>query len=163
MTDKKYECPVDGCDYTNKHGSVIAHAVGKKDDKHAGLAYQEVRKVIDRQGAIDGQSEDTDKEPVNESPDSGTERDEMSVFDEPTPDRQEDTDDPDEAKIHADASWPLVPSQRVTGTDGKTYLTEAGDRIVSSPDGDAIALTAGQSLKTRDGRHIQTEQGDYLA
>jgi hypothetical protein len=161
MTNEpQYRCPVDDCSYTNKHGSVIAHAVGKKDEKHAGLAYQEVRKVLDQAGPIDG-STDAPKDPEPDA--EPTESDEMSVFDEPTPDRQGDTTDKDQAKVHAGASWPLKQGQHVTGADGNTYQTEAGDRVVSSPDGDAIPLTAGQTLETADGRYIQTEQGDHLA
>jgi hypothetical protein len=136
---------------------VIAHAVGKKDDAHAGLAYQEVRRRLDEQEP-DGM--EPSKEPDGEAADNS----ELSVFDEPSPDRQTDTADPTAATNHADTSWPVKGGQTVSGADGNTYRTDAGDRVVVSPDtSDAIALSAGETLETTDGSHIQTEQGDYLA
>ena len=156
MSEHQYTCPIDGCEYTNRHGSVIAHAVGKKDDAHAGLAYQEVRRSLDEQTPDGGQAKEPDG--------TADEADDMSVFDEPSPDRQADTESADTAASHADTSWPLRGGQTVAGTDGNTYRTDSGDRIVVSPDDDsAIPLTAGQKVETTDGERFQTEQGDYLA
>lgn len=165
MTDEpQFQCPVDGCSYENAHGSVIAHAVGKKDEAHAGLAYQEVRQTLDSAGPVSGTDEATDRDPQGDTVDmdtsGGTDESGVSVFDEPQPDRQPN----DESVSVSDDSWPLVPEQKVTGVDGKTYRVEAGDRVTADgSDGDAIPLTAGQTLQTTDGRQIQTEQGDYLS
>lgn len=164
MTDQEYECPVDGCTYRNAHGSVIAHAVGKKDEAHAGLAYQEVRKSLDAAGPVDGTDEETSREPEGKTVDMNTSGGEnssgVSVFDEPSPERQPNSKDVDVSED----SWPLVPEQKITGADGNTYRVEAGDRVTADgSDPDAIPLTAGQTVKTTDGNHIETEQGDYLA
>lgn len=46
----EYHCPVAECDYTNAEGSVIAHAVGKKDEAHRGFTYQGLRGTLEPVG-----------------------------------------------------------------------------------------------------------------
>ena len=156
-----HRCPIDGCDYENdSSGSVIAHAVGKKDDAHAGLAYQEVKNMVEGAEPDTDESDASDGGGANRpapTPGGSSERDTddadggMSVFDSP---------DYNPAVEGSTQSWPIVAGQTVEATNGDVYETDAGDRVAD--DGE-IPLAAGQTLQTTDGDTIQTEQGDYLA
>lgn len=142
MTEERYQCPVDGCDYTGLKRSVTSHYSGKRDDKHQG-GYEKARGLLD------------DTEPISGGSD---------------PDKaQADTAAAEQASSQDTASGggsnPLMDGPGQTPVKGGTR-DDSDDGEDSGDDGACCdspsfrSVPAGKRFRTDDGRAAVTEDGD---
>jgi hypothetical protein len=66
MTES-YQCPAEGCDYTNVKSGVLGHYSGKRDDAHAG-GYEKAKQLLKNGATTSNSAESTPSETSSGNP-----------------------------------------------------------------------------------------------